>query len=340
MSILYKYYGFQAGLSAIENLTLGFRKPRNFNDIFETKIWRFQEFEQIKFSDKGHNDPFLDELGVLSLSTTAFDPLMWAHYGENHEGFVVGYDLQCSHLNQHTILPATRGAANYSTPLKVEDAVSAYRECINYVYTGGEGELSSNAEAAFHNILLMKQPCWTYECEIRAIKCIQPKTLTAMEWQHRSGNNFESVFQRYAPRKALITVPGLHLYKIEPKDIKEIYFGYRNPLKKREDSAEILPNTSKNAQEYQWKNFHLKIHPDGVSLRAEEQTSPIELYYPSKHVDRITNITSTELRSIAKHINENPNCDPIVVTTYGDGQTEITKKQDLAPGPELASSQA
>ena len=115
--ILYKYYSFTAGIAALNSRRLGFREPAYFNDPFELSYLSSvdatqSELEQLAKMING----LKRSLVVLSLARTPHNPLMWAHYSENHSGFVIGYEVDDGFLTDDTlnIIPVNRGAVTYT----------------------------------------------------------------------------------------------------------------------------------------------------------------------------------------------------------------------------------
>ncbi|MCE8001851.1 DUF2971 domain-containing protein [Billgrantia ethanolica] len=45
-------------------------------------------------------EKFNELLGILSLSENPTSLLMWSHYSQNHEGFLIGFDVAHSHFNE------------------------------------------------------------------------------------------------------------------------------------------------------------------------------------------------------------------------------------------------
>jgi hypothetical protein len=100
VTILYKYYSCAGGQAALKSQNLGFRKPEFFNDPFEltalsNSVGPANKQETLKI----RIDQLRDQVAVLCLTRSAFNPLMWAHYADQHKGFVIGYDTSGPFLN-------------------------------------------------------------------------------------------------------------------------------------------------------------------------------------------------------------------------------------------------
>ena len=60
--ILYKYYGFNSGESALESERLGFRTPTHFNDPFEASVVEGESFTKDRIQQT------LNNVAILSLT--------------------------------------------------------------------------------------------------------------------------------------------------------------------------------------------------------------------------------------------------------------------------------
>src|SRR5665647_580539 len=109
--ILYKYYGYSAGLTALLSEKLGFRCPNYFNDPLELSFPIDQSDPKAIQLAQGL-EVLRESVVILSLTQTPLDPLMWAHYGEEHKGFVIGYDISDPFLNSsdYNLVTADEGA--------------------------------------------------------------------------------------------------------------------------------------------------------------------------------------------------------------------------------------
>lgn len=87
-AILYKFFPPER-IDVLENLSLRFTRPTEFNDTFDTHflIPKGQ-------SKRGITERFRlkTKLGILCLTERSDDHLMWVHYARNHTGFVLGFN--------------------------------------------------------------------------------------------------------------------------------------------------------------------------------------------------------------------------------------------------------
>lgn len=196
----YKYLPFNEGsLKVITEGTVKFTCPLEFNDPFDCQPVAyidetvrqknyFKAIERLKgkqtpaqkIKERGRNFAILKNgvksgemlrqnlqtMGVLSLSRTCNDILMWSHYAENHKGFVVGfhykdfdspsYDKGISHILPHKV--------DYKEDRPVFNFAKSHE---------------------FINCLLVKSPQWEYEQEERAFTFNQGPGIHKYDKQNR-----------------------------------------------------------------------------------------------------------------------------------------------------------
>lgn len=128
-------------------------KYEESKEYHEAKKKNHQLEELMNFLIKCRN-----ELGVLSLTSDPLNVLMWAHYGNNHQGICIGFDMEHSFFSQVDKGQTTVRCNNLFNLLKVE----YNNERPNYTeYTACE-----YAEKAFTS----KFKHWSYEEEYRLIR--------------------------------------------------------------------------------------------------------------------------------------------------------------------------
>ncbi|PYC03798.1 hypothetical protein DMX12_09315 [Pseudomonas sp. MB-090624] len=117
MTILYKYYSYAGGKAAIRSQNLGFRKPEYFNDPFEltalsNSVGPVGKQETLK----ARIDQLKDQVAILCMTRSALNPLMWAHYADQHQGFVIGYDVSGPFLNspEYNLITVDSGDVLYT----------------------------------------------------------------------------------------------------------------------------------------------------------------------------------------------------------------------------------
>ena len=243
--ILYKYYGFSSGMAALKSQQLGFREPRYFNDPFE-----------LSYLDNADDQNFVSEkigelkksLVILSLTRDPHNPLMWAHYSEDHKGFVIGYDVDDDFFlcNKYNVIPANDGDVVYTSEKERIELSSEIKDALHSIFLMGQGESgdtysSEKAQvitALLKKALLYKHACWSYEEEVRVVKALSSMFEEAGVWQSDPNRHYSSLSKLVAPGIGVVTVSGLHLFNKKAR-IKEVYLGMRNPLLSRNGNDQI-----------------------------------------------------------------------------------------------------
>jgi hypothetical protein len=233
--VLYKYYGYKAGLAALRSRKLGFRCPNDFNDPLELS------FPGDKSDSTGQ--PLTQALEVLrkwvvilSLTETPMDPLMWAHYGEEHKGFVIGYDISDPFLNSsdYNLITADDGTVTYASPTVSEITATYDPPPIHSLLQFGLGappneKILNEVLSLAKKVFLTKHPRWSSEREVRVIKLLTSAFETASDYQTDPLRGFSRPSRLAAPGIACSLIPGLYLYDHQMR-IEEVYLGARNPL--------------------------------------------------------------------------------------------------------------
>ena len=198
---IYKYTSFESALKIIENNSLKFSLPQEFNDPFEmtnalidTKYTKpdlrewldsFPDFSNSKkkqlFQDynkkpaeviKAFNisfNKFKNNTGICCFSKSYKKTLMWSHYSDNHSGICLGFYFSSLSSNEELLLLTV----NY-----IDKVIS-----VNY--------FREKLVSLFYWIFT-KSKIWEYEEEVRAV--------------HTNGSG---------------------LLKFEKECLKEVYFGLK-----------------------------------------------------------------------------------------------------------------
>ncbi|HDX8356400.1 TPA: DUF2971 domain-containing protein [Aeromonas hydrophila] len=145
MAILYKYFGNRI-IEDIDNFedfilnpTLKLTPPQNLNDPFESFVAKdIQRHLKKNLNKKGSRlSRSLSEItyegnfergikfsGIVSLTETSRNKLMWAHYATEHKGFVIGFDTSyieaslikyISNFNKRQLLTTKPIKVNYNS---------------------------------------------------------------------------------------------------------------------------------------------------------------------------------------------------------------------------------
>ncbi len=244
--ILYKYYGFNAGIAALYSQKLGFREPRYFNDPFELSYLDNSD-------DADHIASKVNELKksfvILSTTRTPCNPLMWAHYGEKHRGFVIGYEVDGEFLqsDDYNVLSVNEGDVVYTSSKEHFPLTEELKATLHKAFLISQGESISsykgterkNIETLLKKALLYKHSCWYYEEEVRVVKVLQPMFATCEEWQSNPNRSFTTLSKMVAPGIGCLVVNGLYIFN-KKVPIKEVYLGIRNPLRQKATEDSIM----------------------------------------------------------------------------------------------------
>lgn len=257
--ILYKYYGFKAGISALHSQQLGFREPRYFNDPFELSyLDNSDDADYIASKVKELKKSFI----ILSLTRIPYNPLMWAHYGEEHRGFVIGYEVDGEFLqsDDYNVLSVNEGDVVYTSSKEHFPLSEELKATLHKAFLISQGESISayqgterkHIETLLKKALLYKHLCWSYEEEVRVVKVLQSMFATCEEWQSDPNRSFTTLSKIIAPGIGCSVVDGLYLYN-KKVPIKEVYLGARNPLRQEVNKGAVTEDSlSALAENMSW----------------------------------------------------------------------------------------
>lgn len=287
--ILYKYYGFNSGVSALLSQQLGFREPRYFNDPFELSY--LDNSDDIDFVASKINE-LNKSLVILSLTRTPYNPLMWAHYGEEHRGFVIGYEIEDEFLqsNEYNVIAANKGDVIYTSQKEKIELTPEIKETLHKAYLVSQGVKiddylgaeRESIEKLLKKSLLYKHASWSYEEEVRVVKVLDSKFEASEKWQSNPNRSFSSINKLVAPGIGCSIVNGLYLFN-KKINIKEVYLGSRNPLRLNLGD-DLIANTrlAELAEEHLWSvklinmssgTWGLESEPtSGSTLNVHEKT--------------------------------------------------------------------
>ena len=203
--ILYKYVSHETLEIILSKNTLRFNNPELFNDPFDcaatltanmSSDWN-TTYRAAAMSNTLKMHHHRNKCGVLCLTRNPLNALMWAHYGCNHTGAVLGIDVGLAGLedkSQYTIT-ANSGNVVYTSvrPSHLETTIPSSVD-------------SSTDRSILEKMYLQKSIHWAYEEEVRIVKTINPDFKLLSELA--DGNTHEDI---------IIPAPS----------IKEVYLGYR-----------------------------------------------------------------------------------------------------------------
>lgn len=259
--ILYKYYGYEAGVAALRSKKLGFRQPQFFNDPFELSYFGSNESQKI-----------LESVCILSLTRSPLNPLMWAHYGQEHTGFVIGYKVNVEFLTDESLnlIPVHQGDVIYTntkTPVGVT-AFDFHDLCLKAqgapLHDFQNGYKKRNFDK---KLFLSKHTAWAYEEEVRVVKPIDSLFEESADFQSHPFRSFYSPSLSVALGVSVSAVKGLMIFNHEVQ-IKEVYLGVRNPLRSSLESTPITFDDSlvQEANKNEWHIYLCEIDSSSWNL--------------------------------------------------------------------------
>ena len=256
--ILYKYVSFRAGRKILESASLGFTQPEFFNDPFDMPVYPGQggmtEISQIpeRLRVMGQERSWADNTGILSLTRTATNALMWAHYANQHRGMVIGVDVVAAGLTDEArnLVPAQYGSVIYvsrrsSQPFVVQPATN--------LAAGATHRFSPEHYEHLQRLFLHKPLCWSYEEEVRVVKCLEG--LGAAGGQTASGR-FNAVEVEGRSRQLLI---------LPDAAIREVHIGFRAD----QEAADALHDAAKERFAH-LSVFQCHLLPESFSVGADD----------------------------------------------------------------------
>lgn len=241
--ILYKYVDLCTGMKIVRNPSVKFTHPYNLNDPFEitSSFYETDDHDYLHKNNRSNLHKLSMCYGVLSLSRTPLNPLMWAHYargkrrgsskyinlGEKnmtHGGLVIGIDVDTAGLNKegNNIIPAKFGSVIYTST----KPTSRFNDSENIdIIEGMITHFDSKYLEALQRIFLYKSADWSYEEEVRVVRNI---TRACQEERRQEINNIakDSIKEIY--------IGSIHGFPLESANI------ICNEIKKNLPDCEVL----------------------------------------------------------------------------------------------------
>jgi len=174
--ILYKYVPYEAGKQILAGNSIGFACASDFNDPFELTGYPREEATNpvaqlvADVRSDAKRGIWLRNSAILSLTRSSLNPLMWAHYADAHRGFVLGLNVAVAGFAslETNLVPAQFGSVVYTEEMPKHDLLTRA-----VIQTGGEFSYRPEILEKLQRIFLHKPLCWSYEEEVRVVKCIQ-----------------------------------------------------------------------------------------------------------------------------------------------------------------------
>ncbi|ATY34912.1 DUF2971 domain-containing protein [Sphingomonas psychrotolerans] len=173
---LYKYMSLASLEAVLKHNTIGFSLSKDLNDPFDfptaPDVREYGFLGSLTASLKG--SIWASHMGVCSLTRTATNSLMWAHYADKHRGAVIEIDVgTAGFLDTGTnAIPAHFGSVIYLNNPNMSQYAGAPTSGPGVVV----GELYDFRVDYFQQLqrlFLSKPLCWAYEEEVRVVKCLR-----------------------------------------------------------------------------------------------------------------------------------------------------------------------
>lgn len=173
---LYKYMSLASLKAVLEHNTVGFSLPKDLNDPFDyptpPDVRDYGIFGSLTASLKGGT--WARYMGVCSMTRTATNSLMWAHYADKHRGAVVELDMgTAGFLDTDTnAIPAHFGSVIYLNNPNMSQYAGAPTSSPGVV-VGELYDFRVDYYQQLQRLFLSKPLCWAYEEEVRVVKCLR-----------------------------------------------------------------------------------------------------------------------------------------------------------------------
>lgn len=215
----------------INGSSIHFARMNDFNDPFEgAYVEAPEDYICGDLERKIFPNTFKDQISkdyvILALSKTPLDPLMWAHYGDNHKGCVIAIDAEVAgFMDEETcVIPAQQGEVKYPeiTP-NTQDAF----DLLNLRLNCFDKQYAKQLTDAF----LYKADYWQYEQEVRVVKKLnhasnlvgEERRVSSGVWEHiaKAGKEYKKHSKHFFLKKEEV----LNLYLLPEGSIKYVYLG-------------------------------------------------------------------------------------------------------------------
>ncbi len=309
MTILYKYYSSSLELDKyLLNPTIKLSQTSGLNDPFEGKITnsiiktitnKMALYEGLTSSGSERQDnvnmrrvinEVMDSFGIVSLSETQRNLLMWAHYASEHRGCCIGYanEMLSSHRDK---INEDEECYSYF-PTKVNYDSVLFDEEQHDVLRKAEYFNESSLNRLIKRAVTTKSNDWIYEKEHRMVIPVEWCDKIIIKPINSLPNYVKAPFDEMGPNKgykvdiveqtATITrIAGvkaslwdedvgqsyenklspyketMFLKNIEKKMIKSIYLGAKYPKSKEQSLIRILSNKENALDHIQVYRYYL-----------------------------------------------------------------------------------
>ena len=240
---------------------------------------------------------FVDKSGIFSLSTSAFEELLWAHYANSHNGYCVKYNLEkLIHFEN-----------------KRREKIAVRYENKPHSYTLADFLGAKDVSLVLKKLLGIKSKSWTYESEVRLI--CDPSGKHEYDYRALEAIYFGLGSKKSIRRKVMKTLAGRGIQYFEIKLVNNAYKLIAEPI------ADIFLSSPKY-------NYHISEIEDGainLSFLKPEQlkfsayiTKAAEIVRRDPYCEKVTYADFSLYRGTAES--------PVIYVIYENKQNQPINK--------------
>ncbi|OJT94873.1 MAG: hypothetical protein BGN82_00940 [Alphaproteobacteria bacterium 65-7] len=226
--MLYKYIPLARGSEIIRRNQVCFSLSENFNDPFDKP--RYPRDRSLTLMEElldplqrvGKELAWATMTGILSLTRTPANPLMWAHYASGHTGMVIGFDAVAAGFTDEAtnLIPAQFGSVVYVSRRPTTPFLTKHITPLN---VGNSHHFVLEHYEKLQRIFLHKSIHWSYEEEVRVVKSLSNQS-------DRGGVTLSGSFDTISANDT-----RYHMYHLPAGAIKDIYFGLHSDHEKSDE---------------------------------------------------------------------------------------------------------
>nr|WP_228050979.1 DUF2971 domain-containing protein [Pontibacterium sinense] len=219
----------QTAIDVVGDNSIGFSCIEDLNDPFECTAFGFTDGDMpASIVAGGYRNRFSRKYALLSLTRQPLNSLMWSHYGDSHQGVVVGIDVEKAGFtcNVSSVIPAQFGEVIYTSS---KPKSRQFQHSVDELMSIGLDTVGF--EADFYNIVkrafLYKSLEWGYEEEVRVVKSLSKSPYG----YHSFGGEFRNASGDWNQKRIASLGRPIYCYKLPEGAIKEVYLGrhvYKN----------------------------------------------------------------------------------------------------------------
>lgn len=230
MTLLYKYMSLDALKASVSTNTIGFSCAENLNDIFELGGGKYLSSCDKTDMTHGAYSNLSRSFGILSLTRTYLNPMMWTMYADGHRGGVVAFDPEEACLSDNCILPYKSGGVIYTktNPGNIIKAILGdFSPIKNIKEKYSHHSLSEDEKEIINSFFLHKSDIWSHEEEVRVVKNITDVNNYVSHYCNDSQNhkNGSGCWEKILIPDYPGTLRPLHCFSLPEFAIKKIYLG-------------------------------------------------------------------------------------------------------------------